>query len=248
MAFCEAAIADWPGVHKRIDKLRSTAKHFEVSLAGPLGYLTLYLTGVYHQGIGDLDAALQIFQDEKFNLPPLASSNSTSADQIGRDIALLAALNTLWILQEAPRQDMTRNATLVARLEPLCTNHANKDIETAFNLVQATVNTDPATPLYTIKSALKAALSGAQSTANTQFLCITLNVMCARFFANVVGAQAEKSALAASMQAKKGGNVLWRSVADGMLAQCYEVQGKHLEARATLEQAQQFAQIALPDL
>jgi hypothetical protein len=247
MAFCEAAIADWAGAHKRIDKLRSTAKTFEVSLAGPLGCLVLYLTGVYHQGVGDLDAALQIFQDDKFNLSPVRSPNPTSGDQVEHDISLLAALNTLWILQEDYRKDPTKNTTLVARLEPLCTNHSNKDIVTAFNLILATVNTNPPAPLYTIKSSLNAALSGAMSTANTQFLCITLNVMCARFFANVVGAQAEKSAMAASVQAKKSGNVLWRSVADGMLAQCYEVQGKQIEATATLEQAQKFAQIALPN-
>ena len=248
MAFCEAAVADWPGVCKRIDKLRTTARRFKVSLAGPLGCLTVYLTGIYHQGIGDLDAALQIFQDEQFNLLPFAGSIPASGGHIERDIALLAALNALWILQEAPRQDAFKNTTLVAKLEPLCINNANRDIETAFHLVQATVNTDPPAPLYTIKGALKAALSGAQSTANTQFLCITLNVMCARFFANVVGAQAEKSAMAAAVQAKKSGNVLWRSVAEGMLAQCYEVQGKHLEAKAALEQAQNLAQIALPDL
>jgi len=90
-------------------------------------------------------------------------------------------------------------------------------------------------------------LSGARTTANTQFLCITLNVMCNRFFSNVVGAQAEKSAMAASVQAMRSGNILWRSVAEGMLAQCYEVQGKHTEAQATLEQAQSFARLALPD-
>jgi hypothetical protein len=71
--------------------------------------------------------------------------------------------------------------------------------------------------------------------------------MCNRFFANVVGAQAEKSALAASVQAQKSGNVLWRSVADGMLAQCYEVNGKATDAKVTMGQAVKLAQMALPD-
>jgi len=100
--------------------------------------------------------------------------------------------------------------------------------------------------MYDVKGYLRAALHGAGVTANTQFLCITLNVMCSRFFSNVVGDQAEKSAMAASTQAANSGNALWRSVADGMLAQCYEVQGKNAMARDTLAQAQVFAQKAAP--
>jgi hypothetical protein len=71
--------------------------------------------------------------------------------------------------------------------------------------------------------------------------------MCSRFFANVVGNQAEKSAKAASFQAKNSGNVLWMSVADGMLAQNYEVQGKKFEAQVKLEEANMLAQQAMPE-
>ena len=111
----------------------------------------------------------------------------------------------------------------------------------------ATVETHPAAALFQVKNCLRAALNGAQTTANTQFLCITLSVMCNRFFSNVVGAQAEKSAQAASVQAQKSGNILWRSVADGMLAQCYEVNGKTADAKFTRDQAFKLAQMALPD-
>jgi hypothetical protein len=248
MAFCAAAITDWPAVKSYIDKARATAKNLEVSLAGPLGFLLMYLTGVYHQGIGNLDVALQIFQDKRFELLLEANRAHTtsSAEQVERDIALLAALNTLWILQDSRRKDLTSNTNLIARLEPLCKNHPNQDIETAFNLVVATVETYPTAPLFKVKNCLRAALNGAQATANTQFLSITLNVMCSRFFSNVVGAQAEKSAQAASVQAQKSGNVLWRSVADGMLAQCYEVNGKTSDAKSTMDQAMRLAQIALP--
>jgi hypothetical protein len=246
MAFCMAAVADWPGVKRYVDELKSTAKTFEIPLAGPLGLLTTYLTGVYHQGIGDFDTALRIYENEKFNLTSPKSSHVSSVDQVERDVALLAALNSLLILQDARRQDPNNNAALLAKLEPFCSKHPSKDIETAYNLVVATVNTNPPSPMYKIKNYLRAALSGAQATANTQFLCITLNVMCSRFFNNVVGEQAEKSAMAASVQAQKSGNLLWRSVGDGMLAQCYEVQGKKAEAREAWERARLFSQKALP--
>lgn len=246
MAFCSAGLTDWPKVKECIDKIHQIAANFEIDLKGPLECLTLYLTGAYHQGTGNFDTALQIFRNERFDIPASKSTPTSYAEQVERDIALLAALNTLWILQDKPRQDPAMNVALIDRLGPLCVHHPNKDIETAFNLIAATVTTNPPTELYKIKAYLRASLNRAQMTGNTQFLCITLSVMCSRFFSGVVGDQAEKSAKAASVQAMKSGNVLWMSVADGMLAQCYEVQGKKVEAQATLEQAHISAEKAFP--
>ncbi|KAL5319804.1 hypothetical protein ACEPPN_012862 [Leptodophora sp. 'Broadleaf-Isolate-01'] len=246
MAFCSAGLGDWPETKRYIDDLRATARSFNILPTGALEFLAMYLTGVYHQGMGDLDLALNIFQEAKFALPAAKSSITTSADQLHRDISLLAALNTLWILQDSARQDSSMNTTLIEKLRPFCETHPSRDIQTAFNLVVATVPTNPPAQMYVIKNYLRAALGGASATANTQFLCITLNVMCSRFFSNVVGDQAEKSAMAASTQATNSGNILWRSVADGMLAQCYEVQGKKELAQETLQQAQYFAQKAAP--
>jgi hypothetical protein len=247
MAFCCAGISDWKSVKQYIDDIQASATTFEIPLTGTLGILATYLTGVYYQGSGNLDLALQIFRDARFDLSAFKSPNSSSAHHVERDISLLAALNSIWILQEKSRQDVVMNENLVSKLEPFCANNPNKDIQTAFNLIVATVNMNPPTPLIKIKSYLRAALSGATSTGNTQFLCMTLSVMCSKFFNNIVGDQAEKSAKAAVVQAEKSGNVLWKSVADGMLAQCFEVQGKKKEAQATLELAQQLAQRALPD-
>ena len=246
MAFCAAAVADWAGMKIYLNKVKATSTSRDVPAAAPLENLALYLKGVYHQGIGDLNMALDVFQDAKLNLSYFQKSDLGLASSVARDISLLAALNTLWILQHADRQDPNINSALIAKIEGACEHHPNKDIQTAFNLVVATVNVNPPAPLFKIKTYLRAALSGAQTTANTQFLCITLNVMCSKFFANVVGEQAEKSAMAASVQAKKSGNGLWRSVADGMLAQCYDVNGKKEEASKTFEQAQRFANEALP--
>lgn len=248
IAFCSAGLADWAKVKDCIDKLHITAGTFEITLKGPLECLTLYLTGAYHQGIGAFDTALQIFGNQRFHLPSSKSTFTSFDEQVERDIALLAALNTLWILQDKPRQDSNSNVVLMERLRQLCEHHPNKDIETAFYLIAATINTNPPTELFKIKAYLRSALSGAQMTGNTQFLCITLNVMCSRFFSGVIGDQAEKSAKAASVQAQKSGNVLWMSVADGMLAQCYDVQGKKVEAQMAMEQARISAEKALPGL
>lgn len=248
-AFAAAARADWGKVRHYLDELEATAKSFEIPLSGPLECLVLYLTGVFHQGTGNFDVALSIFQDERFTLPTgNNSSNTSSADQLEREFSLLAALNTLWILQDAPRYNADINTAIIAKLEPICSKHPNTEIQTAFNLVMATVKTNTPTQLFTIKKYLGAALSGAQATANTQFLCLCLNIMCTKFFSNVVGSQAEKSAQAASVQAGKNGNALWRSVADGMLARSYEIQGQKENAQASLANAQRFSQKAFSQM
>lgn len=245
LAFCSANIGDWAASKQHIDDLMANVRSFGIPLTGPLEDFSLYLTGVYHQGMGQLDHALHIFGDDKFSLLASKSLNTTSADQLHMDISLLAALNKLWILQDSARQDTYANNSLIDELRPFCENHASKDIQTAFNLVLATVATNPPAQLFQVKNYLRSALQGATVTANTQFLCITLNVMCSRFFSNVIGDQAEKSAMAASTQASNSGNVLWKSVADGMLANCYEVQGKSEKAQATLAQAQHYAERAV---
>lgn len=241
MAFHAAAFGAWPEVKRKMDKLQSIAKELEVPLDGPLGYLTMYLSGVYHQGIGDLDTALQHFQDERFGLPPQSQPTVTSrsVQQVERDISLLAALNTIWILQDEKRKNPATSSAMITRLRPFCETHMNQDIKTAFNLIVATVETSPETSSIEAKNHLKRALSGAQVTTNTQFLCIALILMCKQFFSNIVGEQAEKSAMAASFQAKRSGNALWRSVAEGLLAQCYEVNGKKLKARDAAFSAQE---------
>lgn len=247
MAFCAAATGDWEQVKKYIQKLDMTNKKLDASLVGPLGTIALYLFGVYHQGTGDLDTALKIYEDERLNLETYKVTNS-SVSQVEKDFALLAALNTIWIHQDSHRQDMRRNTTLIEQVSSICRSHPNRDIQTAFNLVAATVKTDPPTPSIQIKGHLTAALAGAQATANTQFSAITLSVMCSRFFVSVVGGQAEKSAMAASQQTHRTGNPLWKSVAGNLLAQCLELNSKPAEAKQAMRMAQEFAQKALPGL
>lgn len=242
MAFYAAAAGSWADVKTNIDNFNATAKDLDLTLTKPLTLLSLYLAGVFYQGIGKLDVALEIFQDEVFDLPPHSDPAicARSVDQVERDLSILAALNSLWILQEGERKDLTANTSLIARLEPFCANHLNNEVQTAYNLILATVETNPPTPIYKVKSCLKMALEGAQAAVNTQFLCITLNVMCSKFFSNVVGTQAEKSANAADHHAKRSGNVLWKSVAAQMLARAFEVNGRKSDAQAASSQAHLF--------
>lgn len=194
-----------------------------------------YLSGTFYQGSGDLDTALEIYQDPRFKITTEKSSNISSTEQIEHDLAILAGLNALLILQEPKRFDPVRNSTMLNILEPLCLGHTNQDIVNAFNLIMVTVKTDPPKTVMEIKHHLSAALNGTKKTSNSQLLSITVNLMFSIFFVGVIGTQAENSAQAASRTAAKSGNPLWMSIANRMLARCYELHGKTENAQAAME-------------
>lgn len=75
---------------------------------------------------------------------------------------------------------------------------------------------------------------------------MTLNIMSWKFFRGVVGDQAEDSARASQNLAKRSGSNLWISVADRLLADALEVQGKHAEAEAARAEATGVAE-GLPE-
>lgn len=205
-----------------------------------IGLLSTYLTGVYHQGTGNLQAALNIFLDRRFDLPQ--TSSGVKAGQ--REIALLAGLNRLWIMQHPSCRNDEQTHELIEQLQPFCTNHWNIDLRTAWHNVVAALETDPPQQLNQQKQHIQAAMSGSKVTNNILGAAVTLCIMRSRFFENVIGEQALKSARAASKQAQRSGNMLWQSVADGMLAQSYEVQGHRDESSQEWEKATKEAKDA----
>ncbi|KAJ3955639.1 hypothetical protein N0V92_007821 [Colletotrichum tropicale] len=205
---------------------------------------SLYLSGVYHQGTGDLETALILFEDERLDL--LAGFGGPSGKKPAyMELCILAGLNRLWILQDPAYRDSVTSTELLDKLRGHCIEHQDPDIRTAFNLVQATAQTNPPPSMHQIKTSITNSLNGSKVTGNTHCLAIALNIMRYRLFDNVVGEQALKSAKAASTQAKRSGNLLWMSVADGMLADSFEVQAMFADAEAARQTATEYASYAL---
>lgn len=202
--------------------------------------LSTYLTGIYSQGTGDLQRALDIFSSPRFHFPQ--TPNGVRAGHW--EMALLAGLNRLWIMQHPSYRNDHQTHELIEQLQPFCTNHWNIDLRTAWYNVIAALDTDPPQQLSQQKQHIQAALSGSKVTSNILGAAVTLCIMRSRFFENVIGEQALKSARAASKQAQRSGNMLWQSVADGMLAQSYEVQGQREEAAQEWQKATQEARDA----
>ncbi len=161
-------------------------------------------------------------------------------NQTRRDLSILAALNRILILRDPSHPRHSDLDPLLASLEPLCTTHINKNIVSAYYLVRATAHlTDP---IIKTKQYLQHALQAAKVVANTQLTGITLNFMSWKFFRGVVGDQAENSARASQKLAKKSGDNLWISVADGLLAESLEVQGKTAEAEGVGREGREIAE------
>lgn len=198
--------------------------------AGVLRVLALYLSGVFQQGVANLPGALRTFESPQFDLDTLGDGNR---GHIEKELSILAALNRLWIMQNSSMSDEKKTAELLDRLGAVHAEHPDEEIRTAHHLILATVPTNPPASINQIKHHIGAALTSATKLGNTHSLAMALNLMRARLFESVVGDQAMKSAKAGAAQAKKSGNLLWMSVAEGMLAQTYEVHGQLAEARMT---------------
>ena len=233
-----ASHCQWDTVKQLIAKLEDITT---TTTSTVLRLLSIYLRGVYHQGTGDLQTALKIFLNRDFEI--VQGGAGARAGQ--REVCLLAAMNRLWIMQHPSCRDDQQTLDLLEQLPPLCATHPNIDLRTAWHNIMATLLTEPPQLMNEQKQHLQEAMNGVRTTNNVLEAAMTLCVMRSRFFENVVGEQALKSALAAAKQAQRSGNLLWQSVADGMLAQSYDVQGQRDEAqrewqKATLEAKQAF--------
>ncbi|KAI0005172.1 cohesin loading factor-domain-containing protein [Xylariaceae sp. FL0662B] len=235
-----AAFTRWADVRHCVVQLESTVKP---PLEGSVVLYSTYLAGVYRQGTGDLNAANAIFSNRIFSLDTDETRNGRRRP-VEIDVSLLAAFNRIWIMQHPDHRNDRLTRELLEQLQPLCTDHPNLEIRTAYNLVLAAVQTNPPISMTSVKMHLTTALNNAQTLGNVQTLSIALNLMRAKLFQSIVGDQALKSAKAASNQAKKSGNTLWMSVADGMLAQSYDVQGQAANAQKALGNAIAYARQA----
>lgn len=238
LGLLSATHCQWATVKGHMDRLESLLSN---ESQPSLRLLALYLSGVYHQGLGELQTALDIFRGEGFT-GPLSRSHGVKVGE--QEVALLAGLNRLWIMQHESCRNDQDTVDLIEQLQPLCNNHWNVDLRTAWHNVMAALVTDPPQQLNQQKQHIQAAMGGSKGTNNIVGAAVTLCIMRSRFFENVIGDQALKSARAAAKQAQRSGSVLWQSVADGMLAHSYDVQGQREESRHEWEKATKEARDA----
>ncbi|KAK3696308.1 hypothetical protein LTR37_018044 [Vermiconidia calcicola] len=199
--------------------------------------MLMYLEGLCKQGLGELQAALDLY-----NSPNLTFEPDSKASNFEKDIRALATLNSIFILRTLGTSEFAKAEHLLARVANYTLVHPNKAIGAILNIIRATApHTQTANPtMIKTKQHIQSAVQAARDASNNQLVYIVMNIMTDMFFRNtIVGNQAESSANAGRTLARKGRNGLWTCVADGMFGDIMERCGKVAaaeEARAEGEE------------
>ncbi len=246
-AFIFCARSEWEKARTLLNEIDSISSVPQTRLPPDFHCLAQYLAGAVYQGIGDLTKALTIFRNNDLALT--ANCNKSSPNNIRRDIALLAAMNTILIIRSPSHLSHHLLPTILSAIDPYLSASPNKYLLAARSLLISTLppsthhllTTESLSSTLLIKKHLSTALNIAKTIGNVQITAMTLSVMSAKFFKGVVGEQAEKSARAGQYMAYKSGMKLWMSVSSGMLAETLERQGKREEAGRLEVQALRLA-------
>lgn len=246
-AFLLCARSEWEQARTILDETESIGRTLQRCLPQDLHCLGRYLAGAIYQGTGDLDRALNIFLSKDLALPP--HCNKTSHNNIRRDVALLAAMNTILIIRSPTHRSHHLLPAVLTTIDPYLAVSPNKHLVASRSLLISNLSpsahrlltSESLSSTLLIKKHLGIALNLAKTIGNAQITAMTLSVMSAKFFKGVVGEQAEKSARAGQNMAYKSGMKMWMSVSNGMLAETLERQGKREEAERVQVQALRLA-------
>lgn len=208
------------------------------TLEGMLSSFYVYLKGVYSQGIGDFDTALYNFQHESLSI------HAVPAKQSQRHLALMAAMNRLWIMQRPSHQNDRLTNELLNEAEPLCRDHYNIELRVAWLGVRATVVTNPPRQRNQRKEDAGRALGDVRVTGNALAHTLALVITRDLLYNNVLGDQAWKCMQAAAHWASKSHNPLWQSIVDGILADFSEARNEKDNAQKYWDRGVQEAKLA----
>ncbi|KAI5302036.1 hypothetical protein KEM56_001107, partial [Ascosphaera pollenicola] len=192
--------------------------------------MILYVKGVIHQSTGDLDSAITAYQNPIFDLEPFKSKGTQICIQ--RDIAILAALNTVLLHYEP--QSPSLSIEILQRVEPYCQNNPNQRVKAAYHIISATIRGESSVQT---KQDLSFAVNIAKATSNIQVTYLAVTFLAWKYFSGVISEQAEKNTMLAHATAKLADNKLWRSITEELLADSLERHGKPREAVAAKRRA-----------
>jgi hypothetical protein len=243
LAFLRCNRTDWNAARTHLNALLEMPQDGDSKTLGHRRRWTTYLAGVIEQGSGNLDAALAAFQDPSLALP---TAPTTRAFDSQNDLRLLAALNTLLIISSPSHQQHHLAESIMVTLETLIlphpNQHPNKAIVSSIFLLKSILGN----LLTNKKQYLQTALNNARSLNNAQLLAVAMNALTSMFFKDIVGSQTDKSSATAMVLSKRAESNLWRAVANGLMANTMEMQGKAREAENAKQEAERLVE-SLPE-
>lgn len=198
----------------------------------------VYLKGAHCQGIGDFSTALLHFRDDSLSI----DSNNPTPVLFQRHLALLAGMNQLWIMQHPSYENHRATTELLNKMEPLCRDHTNVEIQGAWSCVLASVVTHPPRQRNQRKEDAGKALKNIKGNA----LATAMGLVIARdlLYNNVLGDQALSCMQAANVWANRSGNPLWQSVVGGIMAETAEAKNEKEQAASHWDAAVSSAHLA----
>ena len=234
-AFCGRS--SWGDASKELTTLKELSKASTNTQSSPIPEFIIYLEGLIAQGTGDTAAALSKYGNALLSLDSTHNSKKTT---ICCELSMLAALNTILIIHSPAHPQHVRITELLSALQGLDGRTESRNLKGAYYLVRAIASNTHSEVLKT-KEYLTKVLKEAKATFNNQLQCVALNFMTEKFFKGLIGEQPLKSARAAVSMARKGRSDLWTSVAEDLLADCFEVQSKSDEAEQRRKEAKRIA-------
>ncbi|KAH7117617.1 cohesin loading factor-domain-containing protein [Dendryphion nanum] len=225
---------DLRNTHKVLTSLRQQSSQSPFD-SEPYTQIIDYLSGVYDQSRGALDSALTTYSSSCFNLP-----DANHPTDFKTDLAILATMNRFLILQNPSHPQHFLAGMLFSQLEPLCSNHPNLFILSAFKLIRALNPISTAEPSIQrqktlVQNAIQHTDKLKKDFKNFQLVTICLNYLAARFFADNIAEQAVKSVQAARSVSKQNQSALWRAVSLGLCITTFQRNG-YLQDAAICQQ------------
>ena len=251
LAFLKCQKGDWGEALKAVKSIVKLSNEVGDDFPTSLTCITHYLRGTIQQGLGDLDNALQIYQSPLFDLgqfmqdgaaPTHHRSNDSEAMTI-RNIAIMAAMNRLLIINDRSHTQYNQAPAVIEQLNVLVKSSHDKNVQAAYTLIHSLITQ---TGILRSKQSLIAALNAAKAISNAQITALVLMTMHQKHFLGVTDEHATKCVKATSLQMKSWGSPMWMAVTAGVEAQAAELRGEAAEAERKRKEAQVKAE-GLPE-
>jgi len=240
LIFAYCGRAAWREAEQAIGALRKDLTGVDYGHDETTNSIVTYLSAVCKQGLGELEHALELYQDRSLRFDKNTKSSSPT-----QDIRALASMNSVLILRSATNASAANIDSMLDSLEPYCLYHPNNSMQSVYYLLRAhTGERDNA--IIRIKQHLQNALKPAQAVKNTQLLNIIMSTMTESYFTNIVGKQALQSANAGYSLSVKLKNPLWLAVADTVYRDTLE-RGGDLRGAAAMDAQAKAAVQKLPE-
>lgn len=202
-----------------------------------LDQLRTYLRGVVAQSEGDFDTALHHYASPELSIP---APQDRAATHVQTQLAVLAALNTLVMTRQSDHLStdphLSEVLTKLSAHFPNNTHTSNSHLTSAYSLIKAIHSTS----ILDRKSHLKITIELSRKTNNQQLLLLCMHYLYDSMCRGIMGGRSINTAKAALLKATDANNKTWLCVANGVMADAFELEGNMAQAKVCRKEAAKY--------